>query len=137
MSTDPYTGRNPSYCFVELETKVQADKAMLELNGQDVLGRPVKIGPGVASPKRRRPRDPHDRIRQERRPTPVFDRWTRTDASDHFRGYNEQRRRLWVGGLPRMGDHHTVNDEVRNVFKDFRMYYSPNTSFIRQVVLYC
>jgi len=124
MSTDPYTGRNPSYCFVELETKDQADKAMHELNGQDVLGQPVKIGPGVANSNRRRPRDSHDRARQERRPTPVFDRWTRTDAPDHFREYKAQRRRLWVGGLSRMGKHHTVNDEVRNLFKGFRMYYS-------------
>lgn len=124
MSTDPYTGRNPSYCFVELKTKDQADEAMCKLNGQDLLGRPVRIGPGVANSDRRRQRGPHDAARQERRPTPVFDRWTRRDAPNHFKEYNAQRRRLWVGGLPRMGDHHTVNDEVRDLFKGYKMYYS-------------
>jgi len=130
MSTDPYTGRNPSYCFVELKTKAQADKAMHELDGQDVLGRPVKVGPGVTSSNRRTPR-------QERRPAPVFDRWTRTDAPDHFKEYNKHSRRLWVGGLPRMGDHHTVNDEVRSLFEGYKMYYSRDKYFTRlKVVCY-
>lgn len=47
MSTDPFTGRNPSYCFVDLETAEVASQAMAELNGKEVLGRPVKINPGV------------------------------------------------------------------------------------------
>jgi RNA recognition motif-containing protein len=47
MSTDPFTGRNPSYCFVDLETADEATKAMAELNGKEVLGRPVKINPGM------------------------------------------------------------------------------------------
>jgi hypothetical protein len=47
MSTDPFTGRNPSYCFVDLETVELASEAMAVLNGQEVLGRPVKINPGV------------------------------------------------------------------------------------------
>ena len=47
MSTDPFTGRNPSYCFVDLETVDEANRAMNELNGKEVLGRPVKINPGV------------------------------------------------------------------------------------------
>lgn len=46
MSIDPYTGRNPSYCFIELKTKEQADSAMQQLSGTDILGRPAKLGPG-------------------------------------------------------------------------------------------
>lgn len=48
ISTDPFTGRNPSYCFVDLDTPEEAQRAMSELNGVDVLGRAVRISPGVA-----------------------------------------------------------------------------------------
>ena len=120
MSTDPYTGRNPSYCFVELRTKAQADQAMYELKGRTILGRPVKIGLGVAKPNRRSRREQQEPyIRHRQRPT--FDRWTRTDASKHWTGYSEQGRRLWVGGLPRMREHQTVDDEVRNLFRGFEV----------------
>jgi hypothetical protein len=47
MSTDPFTGRNPSYCFVDLESAEEAARAMAELSGQEVLGRPVKLNPGM------------------------------------------------------------------------------------------
>jgi len=48
MSIDPETGRNPSYCFVDFENPEDASRAMGELNGRDVLGRTVRISPGVA-----------------------------------------------------------------------------------------
>lgn len=47
MSIDPMTGRNPSYCFVDFESAEEASRAMAELNGRDVLGRAVRINPGV------------------------------------------------------------------------------------------
>ncbi|RDW83706.1 uncharacterized protein DSM5745_04032 [Aspergillus mulundensis] len=47
ISVDPFSGRNPSYCFVDLNTKELAERAMAELDGSDLLGRPVKIKPGV------------------------------------------------------------------------------------------
>ena len=124
MSIDPYTGRNPSYCFVEIATKGQADRAMRELNGKELLGRPVKVGPGVARSRNKRPREnPDQRTRNTRDVSePVFDRWTRTDAPDHWKGYTEQGRRLFVGGLPRMPDHHTVNADVRELFKGYSVY---------------
>lgn len=127
MSIDPYTGRNPSYCFVELATKEQADRAMLELNGKELLGRPVKVGPGVARSKNKGPREESaQRARGTRdSPRPVFDRWIRTDASDHWKGYSEQGRRLFVGGLPRMPDHHTVNADIRELFKGYSVYVRP------------
>lgn len=127
MSIDPYTGRNPSYCFVELATKDQADRAMLELNGREVLGRPVKLGPGIARSKNRRPSgDSHQgtgfKLDSSR---PAFDRWTRTDAPDHWKGYSEQGRRLFVGGLPRMPDHHTVDADVRELFRGYSVCVLP------------
>lgn len=48
MSTDPFTGRNPSYCFVDLETVELAQIAMKDLDGMELLGRPIKIKPGVS-----------------------------------------------------------------------------------------
>lgn len=48
MSIDPLTGKNPSYCFVDFDSAEDAARAMAELNGQDVLGRAVRINPGVA-----------------------------------------------------------------------------------------
>lgn len=48
ISTDPFTGRNPSYCFVDLDSPEEAQRAIAELNGVDVLGRVLKVSPGVA-----------------------------------------------------------------------------------------
>src|SRR5438046_380170 len=80
ISIDPFTGRNPSYCFVELENKEQADRAMLELNGKELLGRLVKIGPGVAKSSRDRSYVRTDTsARNERKSSLlVFDRWERS-----------------------------------------------------------
>lgn len=47
MSIDPMTGRNPSYCFVDFDSPEDASRAMAELNGKDVLGRTVRINPGM------------------------------------------------------------------------------------------
>lgn len=48
VSIDPYTGRNPSYAFVDLTTFADAQRAISELNGREMLGRPMKVKPGVA-----------------------------------------------------------------------------------------
>ena len=48
ISTDPFTGRNPSYCFVDVDSVEEAQRAIDELNGVDILGRPLRISPGVA-----------------------------------------------------------------------------------------
>lgn len=115
MSTDPFTGRNTSFCFVELSSKSQADIAMQELNGKVLLGRPVKIGPGVATSKLT------IRTRKRCSKPPVFQRWTRTDASEHFQGYTDQGRRVWVGGLPKMRGHCSVDAGIRELFGGFEI----------------
>ena len=107
MSTDPFTGRNPSYCFVELKTKELADKAMEELNGKILLGRPIKLGPGIAS-QRGNHKVKSDYIYPSGwrdHDTPTFNRWTRLDAADHWTGYTDDGRRLFIGGLPEMKGH--------------------------------
>lgn len=60
MSIDPFSGRNPSYCFANFASPDEAERAMNELNGQEVLGRAVKIRLGHAK-KPRLPR-PEPRI---------------------------------------------------------------------------
>ena len=76
MSIDPFSGRNPSYCFVELVNKEQADQAIAELNGKPILGRPVKIGPSFAKSKGKcqRGESAGDLRNVQDRPTPIFDR---------------------------------------------------------------
>lgn len=115
---------------MELETKEQADKAMRELDGRDLLGRPVKVRPGLA-------KSPNDRLlqttaadgssgrvlpRNDRKNLSfAFDRWHRNDAATHFKGYSDQGRRLYVGGLPRLSDQQAVNGEIRNFFKGYNV----------------
>ncbi|KAI9775413.1 MAG: hypothetical protein M1839_001108 [Geoglossum umbratile] len=114
ISLDPFSGRNPSYCFVDLEAKEQADRALRELNGQDLLGRPVKIGPGIAKSSRGGSnRAPQRRDANRASATPfVFDHWY---------GYSDQGLRLYVGGLPSLPDQPTVNAEIRALFRDFNV----------------
>ena len=117
ISIDPYTGRNPSYCFVELNTKQQADRAIKEVSGKNVLGRPVRLELGVTRRVAKR------RVEATgcKQTSPTFDHWTRTDASKYWKGYNEKGRRLVVGGLPQMADHGTVDKGVRELFKDYKL----------------
>ena len=122
MSIDPFTGRNPSYCFVDLASKEQADHAMAELNGKDMLGRPVKIKPGVPKASKGSSYGRHDQSGrdEELSSPPIFDRWERTDAADHW--YDYSNRRLYVGGLPRMPNQRTAEHEIRKLFDGFNVY---------------
>ena len=47
MSIDPFTQRNPSYAFVDFETPEDANRAMEVVNGKELMGREVKVNPGV------------------------------------------------------------------------------------------
>lgn len=51
LSVNPETGKNPSYCFVELFTVEQAQRALSELPGASFMGRPLKVN--VHIPRRR------------------------------------------------------------------------------------
>jgi len=51
MSTDPFTGRSLSCCFVELATKAQADQDLSQLNEINIMGHPMKISRESQSPK--------------------------------------------------------------------------------------
>jgi hypothetical protein len=108
MSVDPFTGRNPSYCFIELSTPAQAKAAMEQLNGKDILGRPVKIN--VANSSTAKHRNDY-----------IHDRWHATGARSRFDGASDQGRRLYVGGLPRMPDQAAVNLAMRELFANWEV----------------
>lgn len=54
ISADPFSGRNPGYCFVEFADKATADAAMTALDGAPLLGRAIKTGPCRPKGPRRR-----------------------------------------------------------------------------------
>lgn len=99
---------------MDLQSKKQAEAAIHALNGLQVLGRPVKIGPGVTKSNRLS-------HRQTNRHEDTYDRWERDDAAEHWRGVGEQGRRVWVGGLPRMSNYYDVEKGVRELFHAYTM----------------
>ncbi|KIK61744.1 hypothetical protein GYMLUDRAFT_42783 [Collybiopsis luxurians FD-317 M1] len=138
ISIDAFTGRNLSYCFVELSTKQDAERAMERLNGQMFMGRPLKIGPGVPkggkTREARKQDDPQPELshgysghtipsafQKDRRPPLAFEGWDRDDAEAHWKGYADQRRRLYVGGLPQLTTHRAVNGDIQELFKDYQI----------------
>ncbi|KAJ3865157.1 hypothetical protein EV359DRAFT_63400 [Lentinula novae-zelandiae] len=139
ISIDPFTGRNLSYCFVELLTKEDAERAMERLNGQMFMGRPLKVRSGVPRGTRqnndeengvqdtpsqgvnRRPRRSPADFANNPAASLVFEGWERDDAEMHWKGYADQGRRLYVGGLPQMTTHRAVNDAVRDIFKGYEL----------------
>lgn len=139
IAIDPFTGRNPSYCFVDLETKELAERAMIELDGHDMLGRPVKIKPGVVKSQSERSQQQQQSPRTDGSPraskssSPFgMDRWRRDDsapappAAPVFQRTNsDPSRRLYVGGLPRVSDQETINSNITNFFQGFNMYVVP------------
>ncbi|KAB8076745.1 putative ribonucleo protein [Aspergillus leporis] len=125
IAIDPFTGRNPSYCFVDLESKEVAEKAMNELDGRDMLGRPVKIKPGVvkSSSERAQQRTEGSPRAEKTSASPLnFDRWRRPDAPPTFAKINSDSScRLYVGGLPRLTDQEAIVSNITNFFKDYKL----------------
>ncbi|KAI7566851.1 hypothetical protein KC316_g12457, partial [Hortaea werneckii] len=93
ISIDPFTGRNPGYCFVDFHTIEDAERALETLPGKRVRGRPIKINHNT---ERRgdstRPRPPtkiHERAGHVHEMPGlnvnsnayVFDRWSRADEA--------------------------------------------------------
>ena len=44
ISIDPFTGRNPGYCFVNFRESEEASRAMETLNGREIEGKALRIG---------------------------------------------------------------------------------------------
>ena len=49
MSIDASTGQNPSYCFVDFDSEEAATRALQDLSGLPLHGRPIKVRPAVNS----------------------------------------------------------------------------------------
>lgn len=141
MSIDPFTNRNPSYAFVDFETPEEASKAMDSITGQELLGREVKVNPGV----RRQPGQGGERRvknfangtpQQELTPresasslvlsltnpkgdnnySPSYNRWTRTDGPAHTANAQTQGLRLYVGNLPRIEPQSACEETIQQIF---------------------
>lgn len=127
MSTDSFTGRNPSYCFVDFESVEDATDAMQRLQGQLVRDRPVKLGYNTERQHRthHRPTIISDQGRREAKvstfkpndKTYAYDRWSGQDAPERWTAASDEHRRLYVGGLPRKPYQSAVNAEMHALFR--------------------
>lgn len=110
MSIDPFTGRNPSYCFIDFHTAEDADAAMKNMQGQDVRGRPIKLN--LHTQKTRAPRQRGHKY--------VFDRWKRSEeAPTRWVPPNDQGRRVYVSGLPWTEHQAAANSLIRDLFHGY------------------
>jgi RNA recognition motif-containing protein len=126
MSIDPFSGRNPSYCFVDLDDNEDIDAVIRRLQGYLIRGRSIKINYDAGKRQQRAPRRIETCLENgEQRsfdftPTKtspfIFDRYTRNDARDHWAKPIEKNRRLFVGGLSDISDQAFVNEEMRQLF---------------------
>ena len=132
MSIDPFSGRNPSYCFVDLASTEDSEAVIKKLQTKTIRGRPMKIN--YDSGKRGGPRRRHLETRMKNssgkqafdfKPSAekplVFDRYERNDARDHWTKPVEEGRRLWVGGLSAISSQDFVYAEMQDLFEGFDM----------------
>ncbi|GIZ43216.1 hypothetical protein CKM354_000645000 [Cercospora kikuchii] len=134
ISIDSFSGRNPSYCFVEFRSQEDAERAMSSLQGIDLLGRPIRI-----NPKTERRSNPNG----ERTPNRAFeqrgwrpregqtsnvngssystDRWNRNDNNPQLQSQGEDPKRVYVGGLPQLPDQQSVEAEIRSLFAEYEV----------------
>lgn len=91
---------------------------MVELDGHDMLGRPVKIKPGVVKSQQQR-------MDGEKGPLFSVDRWRRNDTPTFAKVNSDSSRRLYVGGLPKLTDHEALSININNFFKDYEVYVYP------------
>jgi hypothetical protein len=111
MSVDPFTGRNPSYCFVEFHSAGCASTAVHDVDGACILGRPVKIKPCVPKSAPAPPR--------------TFDRYERADqAKKHWIAPAEEGRRVYVGGLPKPLNGDRNEEIITSIFSGMHVYAS-------------
>lgn len=127
ISTDPITGRNPGYCFVEFESCESANAAIERMAGVTIQNRPLKMGPCK----------PKGRLRQQQH-EPLFQRWSNWNGDQNGVQVseqgplgaeenlvdvvpNDQRYRVYVGGLDKMTSQEQNDRELRAVFEGFNV----------------
>jgi RNA recognition motif-containing protein len=120
ISIDPFTLRNPSYCFVDFTTSEEARTAMQTLSGIDFQGRPLKAKPCVQK------RHQADRYRAD---VLLSNRWSNSHSqrvetrnvalTNDILAPMREHRRIYVGNLPKPLDNYTSDLELRGLFRDF------------------
>ena len=110
MSIDPFTGRNPSYCFVDFYSADDGQQALTTMQGQDVRGRPVRLSYHTQK-----------KFAQARRDSRyVFNSWSRSEESpSRWIQPHREGRRLYVGGLPPILSRPMLNELMRDLFRDY------------------
>ncbi|KAJ9148333.1 hypothetical protein NKR23_g5063 [Pleurostoma richardsiae] len=142
ISVDALSGRNPGYCFAEFGDKATADRALEALAGVSLLDRQIKAGP--CQPRRAAGQQG---LQQEGRGGEGFERrardggagpaqrWgdrggerdggsyraggRREEAAPAAEGAAEEKRRLYVGGLPMIETQEECEQEMRGLFGQF------------------
>lgn len=85
---------------------------MAELDGVNMLGRPLKIKPGVAKSQ--------ERIDNPPSPFKVGG-WREQEKPSFAKINSDSSSRVYVGGLPRLTDHEIVQSNVEAFFGDFNV----------------
>lgn len=99
-----------------------ADRAMAELDGRDLLGRPVKIKPGVAKTSAERSQQRTDGSPRSDRNSPnSMDRWRRNETPSFNKMSSDPSRRLYVGGLPKLIEQDTINSTITKFFQGYKV----------------
>lgn len=132
VSIDPFNGRNPGYCFVDLNSSDEdAQLAITTIQGQLVHSSPVKVNSNTQKKlhTQRLPAIAYNGKREARKvPTPnvtdkafAFDRWSRNGAPSRRTAPLRERRRLHVGGLSSIPNQDVVNFGMRALFQNFNV----------------
>ena len=124
MSMDPFTGRNPSYCFVELDSRAAADDAIARLNGVPLLNRAMKVRPCVPKTQEQHGRWAPRYLGEDS----IERRWegrqtSQVEQEASGESFQQDGRRLYVGGLPRRGSQAEFEALIRDLFQGFEIVY--------------
>lgn len=87
---------------------------MIQLDSHDMLGRPVKIKPGLAKSAEHTPD-------QTRSPF-ALDRWRRQDNPSCAKINSDSSQRVYVGGLPRWTEREAMESNMQTFFHGYIMY---------------
>lgn len=91
---------------------------MTDLDGHDMLGRPVKIKPGVAKSA--------ERAAEQTRSPFAMGRWRPQEGSTPITSFakvsNDSSQRVYVGGLPRLTEPESVQSNMRTFFQGYNVY---------------
>jgi hypothetical protein len=129
MSVDPFSGRNPSYCFVDLASTESAEAVIQKLQEQTIRGRPIMIRYDTSKRDRSEAHRTKTRMQNGEWKTfdfnlstakpSIFDRYEWKEAREHWTKPSEEGRRLFVGGLSDISCQSFVNAEMEDLFEGF------------------